>query len=255
MKVIEFKNVYSGYGNTIIHKDLNFHINAHETVAIIGGSGSGKTTLLKLILSLLKPIKGEIFLFGKNICEISEEEKQRLRNKIGVVFQFSALFNSITVGENIMYPLIKLTKCPRKYAEKLALVKLRMSGLEDDVFYKYPEELSGGMKKKAALARALALDPELLILDEPTSGLDPISSEEVENVLVALKKLIKITIIIVTHDLATLSICDRVLALDKGRIVFDGNPEVLDKGKIQQIGSKWLMELSSSKRWKLIDQK
>jgi phospholipid/cholesterol/gamma-HCH transport system ATP-binding protein len=246
MKIIEFKNVQSGYGKTVVHKNLNFFINKGEIVALVGGSGSGKTTILRLILLLLSPQKGEIYLYGKNTLNLSEREKQELRNRTGVVFQFSALFNSMTVGENIIYPARKIGKYPLDILEDLAYVKLRMVGLEDEVFHKYPEELSGGMKKKVALARALVLDPELLLLDEPTSGLDPVSSEEIETILKTLRDLTGITIFIITHDLHTLNICDRVLVLAEGKIVYDGRPE-----EIKYLPDPWLQQLFSTKRWKL----
>jgi len=246
MKVIEFKNVQSGYEKIVVHKNLNLSINKGEIVALVGGSGSGKTTILKLILLLLSPQKGEIHLYGKNTNDLSEEEKQELRNKTGVVFQFSALFNSMTVRENIIYPLRKIGKYPLDILKDLAYIKLRMVGLSDEVFNKYPEELSGGMKKKVALARALALDPELLLLDEPTSGLDPVSSEEIESILKKLRDLTGITIFMVTHDLFTLSICDRVLVLAEGKIVYDGKPE-----EIKFLPDPWLQQLFSTKRWKI----
>ena len=246
MKVIEFKNVQSGYEKIVVHKNLNFSVNKGEIVALVGGSGSGKTTILKLILLLLSPQKGEIYLYGKDTNNLSEEEKQELRNKTGVVFQFSALFNSMTVRENIIYPLRKIGKYPLDILKDLAYIKLRMVGLSDEVFNKYPEELSGGMKKKVALARALALDPELLLLDEPTSGLDPVSSEEIESILKKLRDLTGITIFMVTHDLFTLSICDRVLVLAEGKIVYDGKPK-----EIKFLPDPWLQQLFSTKRWKI----
>ncbi|AAC07448.1 ABC transporter ATP-binding protein [Aquifex aeolicus] len=245
--IVEFEEVYSGYGNTVVHKGISFKVESSQIVAIVGGSGAGKTTLLRLILGLLKPLKGEVRLFGKSIKNLSEEELQKLRDRMGVVFQFSALFGSMTVLENVMYPVIKKRKLDRSIVEMNACFKLSVCGLKPEDFYKYPQELSGGMKKKTALARALSLDPELLILDEPTSGLDPISAEEFDNLIKTVRDTFGTTVIMVTHDLPSLRICDKVLALREGKIVFDGKPQELFESE-----DPWIKELVKTSRGKCI---
>jgi len=245
--IVEFREVYSGYGSTLVHKGISFKIEPSQIVAIVGGSGAGKTTLLRLILGLLKPLKGELRLFGKSVSKLNEEELQKIRDKMGVVFQFSALFGSMTVLENVMYPALKKKSVDLSIAKMNASFKLTVCGLKPEDFYKYPQELSGGMKKKAALARALSLDPELLILDEPTSGLDPISAEEFDNLIKTVRDTFGTTVIMVTHDLPSLRICDKVLALRDGKIVFDGKPEDLFKSE-----DPWIKKLVNTSRGKCI---
>jgi len=223
--MIEFKNVYSGYGNHIVHENISFKIEKSEIVAIVGGSGSGKSTLVKLMLFLLKPKSGEIYFDGEKIDFNDEKTIQKIRDKIGVVFQFNALFNSITSVENVMYPVLKKTSLSKDIAFKNAIVKLNMVGFTN--IWAYPGELSGGMKKKVALARALALEPDILILDEPTSGLDPISADEFDSLIKSTRDSLGTTVVIVTHDIASLKIVDRVLILYDKKIIFNGSPSLL----------------------------
>ncbi|WP_038057601.1 ABC transporter ATP-binding protein [Thermodesulfobacterium hydrogeniphilum] len=246
--IIEFKNVVSKYGTKVIHKNLTFKIEPGEIVALVGGSGSGKTTVIKLILLLLKPASGKIYFKGKDTSHLTPQEEQEMRDRMGVVFQFSALFASMTVGENIMYPVIKRRKIYNELIKENAFLKLKLAGLDEEVFYMYPEELSGGMKKKAALARALALDPELLILDEPTSGLDPISAEEFDHTIKTLRDLMGITVLMVTHDLSSLRIADKLLVLSKGEIAFYGHPKELSKAR-----DEWIQQLISTSRGEFLN--
>jgi len=227
--MIELKHVYSGYGNNIVHEDISFRIEPSQIVAIVGGSGSGKTTLLKLILFLLRPKSGSV-VFDNEIVDYQNQDKiQQLRDKIGVVFQFNALFNSMSSVENVMYPVLKKTSLSRDMAFKNALIKLNMVGFEN--VWRYPGDLSGGMKKKVALARALALEPRILILDEPTSGLDPISADEFDKLLKAINKELGTTILMVTHDIASLKIANKVLVLYNKKIIFDDKPSLLKTSK------------------------
>ncbi len=223
--MIEFKNVYSAYGDYYVHEGISFKIEKSNIVAIVGGSGAGKSTLLKLMLFLLKPKSGEIYFDGKKIEYNDEKNIQKIRDRIGVVFQFNALFNSITSLENVMYPVLKKTSLSKDMAFKNALVKLNMVGFKN--VWAYPGELSGGMKKKVALARALALEPDILILDEPTSGLDPISADEFDSLILSIRDTLGTTVVMVTHDIASLKIVDKVLVLYDKKIIFDGHPSLL----------------------------
>ncbi len=223
--MIELKDVISGYGSIIVLNGVSFKIEKSQIVAIIGGSGSGKTTLLKLMLFLLKPKSGSILFDGKDTTLMGEKDIQKLRDKIGVVFQFTALFNSMNILENVMYPVLKKAYFSEDIAYKNALVKLNTVGIDN--VYLYPEELSGGMKKKVALARALALEPSILVLDEPTSGLDPTSADEFDDLMLLTRRRYKTTIVMVTHDIASLKIADKVIVLYDKKIIFDGKPEDL----------------------------
>ncbi len=223
--MIEFKHVYSSYGDYIVHEDISFRIEKSEIVAIVGGSGAGKSTLLKLMLFLLKPKAGDILFDNKKIQYDDEAKIQKIRDRIGVVFQFNALFNSISSVENVMYPVLKKTSLSKDMAFKNAIVKLNMVGFKN--IWAYPGELSGGMKKKVALARALALEPDILILDEPTSGLDPISADEFDNLIKSIRDDLGTTVVMVTHDIASLKIVDRVLMLYDKKLIFNGHPSLL----------------------------
>ncbi len=223
--MIEFKNVYSSYGDYYVHEDISFKIEKSEIVAIVGGSGSGKSTLLRLMLLLLKPKSGDIYFDNHKIDYNDEKMIQSIRDRMGVVFQFNALFNSISSVENVMYPVLKKTSLSKDMAFKNAIVKLNMVGFKN--IWAYPGELSGGMKKKVALARALALEPDMLILDEPTSGLDPISADEFDNLIKSIRDNLGTTVVMVTHDIASLKIVDKVLLLYNKKLIFDGHPSLL----------------------------
>lgn len=219
--IVEVTGLKNKLGGQWVHSDVNFTINQGEIFAIIGGSGSGKTTILRSLLMLLKPSAGEIRIFGKNILNLtSDAEANKIRHRWGVLFQQSALFSAMTVLENVMYPIQELSHLNKKMTQELALLKIALVGLPEDAAGKYPSELSGGMQRRAAAARAIAMDPELLFLDEPTSGLDPLSAKQFDNLLLFLREVLNLTVVIVSHDLESLKrITDRVAFLGEGKVL------------------------------------
>jgi phospholipid/cholesterol/gamma-HCH transport system ATP-binding protein len=218
--VIAIRGLCTGFGPVIIHDNLDLDIRRGEVVALVGGSGSGKTTLLRAIIMLLRPVAGSIELFGQEIVGISDGAAFRLRRRFGMLFQQGALFSSLTVRENVAVPLREHTPLPARQIAEIADLKIALAGLPADAGAKLPRELSGGMIKRAALARALALDPALLFLDEPTSGLDPVSAGAFDELVVQLKESLKLTVVMVTHDLDTLwSATDRVAFLGEKRVI------------------------------------
>ena len=218
--VIAVRELRTQFGATLIHDHLDLDIQRGEVVALVGGSGSGKTTLLRAIIMLLKPTAGSIRLFGKEIIGIGENAAFRLRRRFGMLFQQGALFSSLTVRENVAVPLREHTRLPLQQIAEIADLKIALAGLPADAGDKLPRQLSGGMLKRAALARALALDPALLFLDEPTAGLDPVSAGAFDELVVQLKQSLGLTVVMVTHDLDTLwSATDRVAFLGEQRVI------------------------------------
>jgi phospholipid/cholesterol/gamma-HCH transport system ATP-binding protein len=193
-------------------------------VALVGGSGSGKTTLLRAIIMLLKPAAGSIKLFSQEIIGISDDAAFRLRSRFGMLFQKGALFGGLTVKENVALPLQEHTRLPKKTIDDIAVLKIALAGLPEHAVDKYPNELSGGMLKRAALARALALDPDVLFLDEPTAGLDPVSAQALDDLVIQLKESLGLTVVMVTHDLDTLwRTTDRIAFLGERRVLAYGS--------------------------------
>lgn len=222
-KVIKVENIITKFGNTLIHDDLSFSIHKGEIFGILGGSGAGKSTLLRQLIMLQKFQSGNIEVLGESLRGISHKSAHKLRQKWAVLFQFGALYSSLTVLENICLPLLEYTELPKGLIENMAMTKLSMVGLSSESAYLYPSELSGGMKKRVGLARALALDPELLFLDEPTSGLDPSSAQAFDKLIVELRDMLGFSVIIVTHDLDTIkSALDRFIVLQNKKICFNG---------------------------------
>ena len=217
--VIEMRNVSTSFGEHVVHTDINLEIHRNEIFAIIGGSGSGKSTLLREMVLLQRPNTGSIKILGFNLKNISEKDALALRKRWGVMFQHGGLFGALTIKENVGLPLREHTTLSDGQIDEIAEKKLTMTGLKLEVGQQYPSELSGGMLKRASLARALALDPELLFLDEPTAGLDPMSAAGVDELVVQLRDQFGLTIIMITHDLDLLwQVADRVAVLANGSV-------------------------------------
>jgi len=223
--VLSLRNLHVSYGEREILHGVSFDVVRGETLVILGGSGSGKSTLLRTLVGLEKPSAGEIWIKGRDLAKISAEEMDEIRRKIGMSFQGGALFGSMTVGENVALPLREHTRLEDSTIEIILRLKLQQVGLEGFEYYT-PAQLSGGMKKRAAVARALAMDPEILFFDEPSAGLDPIIAAGIDELILELKRAFHMTIIVVTHELASaFLIADRMLLIDKGKIVALGTTE------------------------------
>ncbi|MDY7537398.1 ATP-binding cassette domain-containing protein [Undibacterium sp. 5I1] len=222
--IIEMRKVSTRFGSKIVHTDLDLDIRRGEIFAIVGGSGSGKSTLLREMILLHKPDSGSINIFGTDLATASDEEANLLRQRWGVMFQKGGLFSTLKVIENIGLPLREHTALDDQIIDEIAAWKLSLSGLEPESGSRYPSELSGGMLKRAALARALALDPELLFLDEPTAGLDPAGAAGIDSLVRDLHALYNLTIVMITHDLDLLwQVTDRVAVLGEGRVLAVGS--------------------------------
>lgn len=223
--IIEVRDLVTHYGETKVLDGVTFSVRRGEVFTIIGGSGCGKTTLLKHLCGLLRPTSGAIIFRGRDVAAMDEEELSGMQRQIGIAFQSSGLFNSMTVGENVAMPLREYGVVDPRLIEPLARLKLSLVGLAH-VYHYMPSDLSGGMKKRAGLARAMATDPELVYFDEPSAGLDPIMAAGLDNLILNLNRLLGTTFVIVTHELDSIRlIADRVLMLDRGRVIFLGTIE------------------------------
>jgi phospholipid/cholesterol/gamma-HCH transport system ATP-binding protein len=224
---ISVRDLRVQYGTREILHGVNFEVPAGETLVIMGGSGCGKSTLLRTLVGLERPSSGQILIHGKNFAALPDEERDEQLKKMGMSFQSGALFGSMTVGENVALPLKEHTQLDDSTIEIMVRLKLDQVGLSGFENY-MPAQLSGGMKKRAAIARALAMDPEILFFDEPSAGLDPIIAAGLDELILKLKKAFRITILVVTHELASaFLIADRMILLDKGYVVANGKPEEL----------------------------
>ncbi|HEU4960816.1 MAG TPA: ABC transporter ATP-binding protein [Sphingomonas sp.] len=228
--IITVHGLKTSFGDHVIHEDLDLEVRRGEILGVVGGSGTGKSVLMRTIIGLQTPDAGEITVFGEPTIGREETEAIEIRKRWGVLFQGGALFSTLTVAENVEVPLREFyPKLDQSLLDQIAAYKVVMSGLPADAGPKFPAELSGGMKKRAGLARALALDPELLFLDEPTAGLDPISAAAFDELILSLQKTLGLTVFLITHDLDTLyAICDRVAVLADKRVIGVGTiPELL----------------------------
>ncbi len=237
--LIEVRGLRNSFGNQTVHEDLDLDVRRGEILGVVGGSGTGKSVLMRSIIGLQRPDAGEIRVFGEETVARHEEELQGLRKRWGILFQGGALFSTLTVAENVQVPLREFyPSLGAQLMDEIASYKIVMSGLSADAGPKYPSELSGGMKKRAGVARALALDPELLFLDEPTAGLDPIGAAAFDQLIKELSDALGLTVFLITHDLDTLyAICDRVAVLADRKVVAVGTiPELL------ALNHEWIQE-------------
>ncbi|QJE73154.1 ABC transporter ATP-binding protein [Aerophototrophica crusticola] len=218
--VIRVRGLHTRFGAQVVHAGVDLDVRKGEVLGLVGGSGTGKSVLLKQIVGLLRPSAGSIEVLGKDALNLSDRDRLNLQSRWGLLFQDGALFSSLTVLENIKVPLQEHTTLPPDLIEDIARVKVGMVGLAPDAAAKYPSQLSGGMRKRAGLARALALDPEILFLDEPTAGLDPIGAAAFDELIGSLQKSLGLTVFMVTHDLDSLyAICDRIAVLIDKRLI------------------------------------
>ncbi len=222
MEIIEFRDVHKSFNGIKVHNGINLKVKEAEIVSLIGGSGSGKSVLIKEMIGLLKPDRGEVFVFGKDVVILGEHEKQEVRKQTGMLFQGAALFDSLSVYENIAYPLREHLRLKEKEIAARVADKLRMVGLEG-VEDKMPSELSGGMKKRIGLARAIAIEPKIMLYDEPSTGLDPINTQRINELILKLRDQLGITSMVVTHDMQSVKkITDRIAMLYDGKILMEG---------------------------------
>ena len=228
--LIEVRGLLSQFGDQVIHRDLDLDVQRGEVLGVVGGSGTGKTVLLNSIIGLKEPEGGSISIFGHDVGGATDAERQDIERRTGVLFQQGALFSSLTVLENVASPMVEHTKLPRDTIRELAEMKIAMVGLKPESHHQKPAELSGGMKKRVGLARALSLDPELIFLDEPTAGLDPIGAAAFDDLIRKLSDDLGLTVFMITHDLDSLyAICDKVAVLADKHVIEKATVQELEK--------------------------
>jgi phospholipid/cholesterol/gamma-HCH transport system ATP-binding protein len=230
--IVVLQDVRKRFADQEVLKGIDLVCKRNETTVIIGGSGAGKTTLLRHIVALEKPTSGKILIDGEDIVPMKERQLNRVRQKFGMVYQYAALLDSITVLENVAFPLVEHTKLSKKEIKDRVVEKLTILGLDANVITKYPSELSGGMRKRVGLARALMLEPPILVYDEPTSGLDPITSRMVDDLIEEMRQRFGVTSVVISHDIAScFRIAHQAVLLIKGQIVARGAPDDLAHGE------------------------
>jgi phospholipid/cholesterol/gamma-HCH transport system ATP-binding protein len=226
--VIEVRDVVAGFGSHVVLNHIDLDVYRGEVLGFVGGSGAGKSVLMRTIIGLVPKRGGNISVFGVDMDAANDEERQAVERRWGILFQQGALFSSLTVKENIEFPVREYLDLSPRLLDELAVAKLEMVGLDSSVCDKFPSELSGGMTKRVALARALALDPEIVFLDEPTSGLDPIGAGDFDTLIATLQRTLGLTVFMVTHDLDSLhTVCDRIAVLADGKVIADGPMETM----------------------------
>ena len=241
---IRLRGIKNAFGPHVVHENLDLDIRRGEVIGVIGPSGGGKSVLLRSIVGLKKPNAGSVEIFGQNVLRLSTEERAKVEKRWGVMFQDGALFSNLTVRDNVMVPMVEHVDLPPALRVELADMKIRLAGLETSAGDKLPSDLSGGMRKRAALARALAVDAELLFLDEPTAGLDPITAAAFDTLVRDLQQALGLTVFLVTHDLDTLAAtCDRVAVIGDKKIMAVGT---LDE--LRRLDDAWMKEYFSGPR-------
>lgn len=231
--MIKVENLHKSFNGNKVLNGISFEVPKGTTTVVLGRSGTGKSVLLKCIVRLLEPDSGSIFIDGKNVFELNRKELNELRKNIGFLFQSAALYDSMTVKENLAFPLLRHTELTENEIESKITEMLELVGLSDAI-NKMPAELSGGQKKRIGLARALILRPQIMLYDEPTTGLDPVTSKEIARLIVDMQNKFQMTNIVVTHDMVVaLSTADKILLLEKAKILFEGNVEELQKSDLQ----------------------
>lgn len=227
MGLIELRHIFKRFGWLEVLNDVSLNIEQGKCLVVLGASGSGKSVMLKHIVGLLKPDRGEVWFSGRRIDELRERELMQVRQRFGFLFQQGALFDSDDVFQNVAFPLVEHSDKTPEQIREIVEQKLRMVGLPD-VGEKMPAELSGGQRKRVALARAIALDPEVILYDEPTTGLDPIRSDVINELIIKLQRELKVTSVVVTHDMqSAYKVADRIVMLYSGKLIFDGTPEAI----------------------------
>ncbi|HHT9138126.1 MAG TPA: ABC transporter ATP-binding protein [Candidatus Wunengus sp. YC60] len=233
--IIEFKDVYKSFNGLLVHNGITLSILEGEIISLLGGSGSGKSVLLKELIGLMKPDKGDIIVLENNVTQMNEDALIKLREHVGMLFQGAALFDSLTVFENIAYPLREHLRLTEKEIQERVAEKLHLVGLSG-IGKKMPDELSGGMKKRVGLARAIATEPDIILYDEPTTGLDPMTAQRINDLIIELQRKLGITTIVVTHDLHCVkTVSDRIAMLHEGKIVAVGTWQELVTSNIQVV--------------------
>ena len=246
--VISVRDLSVGFGETPVLDHASLDVFEGEILGFVGGSGAGKSVLMRTIIGLLPKRSGRIEVFGTDLATVNDEELRAIERRWGVLFQQGALFSSLTALQNVQFPIREYLKLSPRLIEEIALAKLEMVGLNADVRGKYPSELSGGMVKRVALARALALDPDIVFLDEPTSGLDPIGAAEFDELIRTLQRTLGLSVFMVTHDLDSLhTVCDRIAVLSEGRIIATGPIETMLASE-----HPWLKSYFRGKRGRLV---
>jgi phospholipid/cholesterol/gamma-HCH transport system ATP-binding protein len=226
--VIAVRDVVVGFGDHVVLDHVDLDVYRGEILGFVGGSGAGKSVLMRTIIGLLPRREGKISVFGVDLATASDAERQAIERRWGVLFQQGALFSSLTVRENLEFPVREYLNLPQRLLDEMAVAKLDMVGLDSSVLAKYPAELSGGMTKRVALARALALDPEIVFLDEPTSGLDPIGAGDFDELIATLQRTLGLTVFMVTHDLDSLhTVCDRIAVLADHKVIAAGDMDTM----------------------------
>ena len=236
--IIQVRNLRNQFGAQVVHDKLDLEVRRGEVLGVVGGSGSGKSVLLRSVVGLQRPAAGSVRVFGQEVTTLEGEARRAVEQRWGVAFQEGALFSALTVAQNVQVPMREHLDMPKALMDELAAQKIAMVGLPADAGPKFPSELSGGMKKRAALARALALDPEIVFLDEPTAGLDPIGAADYDGLIRQLKEALGLTVFMVTHDLDSLyAICDRVAVLAERRVMVIGSIS-----EVAQYPNGWIRE-------------